>query len=918
MRVSLPHIGCRLLISLVICFSLSVRAGADPIHDAANSGDVGAVERLLSEDGTRVNARTPAGAPPLLGAAIHGQLAVVRILVDKGADVNLPQGDGWAPLHAAVCDGNDAAHVEITRLLLAHGAKLDIRRQDGWTPLHACALKGNTATMQVLLEQGASLEVRDNSGSTPLHLASEQGQGTAVALLLEKGADREAKDNTGKTPLQRGMATNKLEGVEPLLRTVPIDKHFDHTPLATALQELGATAGIAFTPDTSLRGTVTQDLKAVPLTVALHTLLHSAEGGPLLYELREGTFHIRSATLLANGSLEQNDGKQATGFDLNGPGVALASDTAHSGRYSVRVTCDGVHDSLFHTANFPLPGAHDRPRRILVHAWVKARNLQIFHQGGWSAGHAAVWAIDAGGQRIKTLNPNGWDNVGLGEFAGYFCGTFDWREVRGNFVVPAGATALTLEAGISWAKGTAWFDDFSVEEAPLVWEPKENPEARIVIDAGHKRGGPIEGVGWNWSYIWDQPYEMNASPDLVDQLLHFAEWDQQSFVRFGFLAQRCLKSDLRSASAPVYDPTKSGSIFYERLLDGFQRLGVNVLACNWQYGDGTGPYEKPPYPADRFADGVSTVLYRWLVNKRYSHVRWISLWNEPDWWYKFGGNYRGDFPLYWGALDDRLRALKLRPNIGIVAADTTQGGSIAADAFPALESRVTADAFSAHDYFSAVEAPGRESSGGVMQPFLRGYESTVTGLNGKAVFIGEFGCNRTDGDASYRGTLGGAELVIGGLNAGVRGFARWAYNHADSGKDDGFNPFTLVNGKLQPKPSVYYGYAVLTKAIKAGMQVAVTDIQGGKDSDNTQRIHAATLTNAAGDFTLLLVNDGGQPKTLHLTGSPRPRLYQYGYDITLPDGLQRGPEIAPGETTVTLKPYSINALTSWQWDRLKP
>ena len=183
------------------------------------------------------------------------------------------------------------------------------------------------------------------------------------------------------------------------------------------------------------------------------------------------------------------------------------------------------------------------------------------------------------------------------------------------------------------------------------------------------------------------------------------------------------------------------------------------------------------------------------------------------------------------------------------------------------------DAYSAHDYFSAIEAPGRELSGGVMQPFLRGYEGTVTGLGGKTVFIGEFGCNRTDGDASYRGTLGGAELVIGGLNAGVRGFARWAYNHADSGKDDGFNPFTSVNGKLQPKPAVYYGYAVLTKAIKAGMQVATTDVQGGKDADGTQRVHAATLTGAGGAFTIVLVNDGRESKTIHLIGSQRPRLY---------------------------------------------
>jgi hypothetical protein len=160
--------------------------------------------------------------------------------------------------------------------------------------------------------------------------------------------------------------------------------------------------------------------------------------------------------------------------------------------------------------------------------------------------------------------------------------------------------------------------------------------------------------------------------------------------------------------------------------------------------------------------------------------------------------------------------------------------------------------------------------------------------------------------------------VIGGLNAGVRGFARWAYNHADSGKDDGFNPFTSVNGKLQPKPAVYYGYAVLTKAIKAGMQVATTEIQGGKDADGTQRVHAATLTGSGGAFTIVLVNDGRESKTIHLVGSQRPRLYHTWYDSTLPDGLQRGVEVAPGKTTVVLKPYSINALTSWQWDRLKP
>ncbi len=130
------RLGTRFLVGIAVWLLLPVQAGADPIHDAANSGDVETVQRLLKEDSKRVNARTPGGATPLLRAAIRGQSAVVKILVENGADVNLAQGDGWTPLHAAVCDGNDAAHIEITRLLLEHGAKMEAPQQAGLTPLH--------------------------------------------------------------------------------------------------------------------------------------------------------------------------------------------------------------------------------------------------------------------------------------------------------------------------------------------------------------------------------------------------------------------------------------------------------------------------------------------------------------------------------------------------------------------------------------------------------------------------------------------------------------------------------------------------------------------------------------------------------------------------------------------------------------
>ena len=190
------------------------QACADPIHDAAANGDVAGVQHLLTSDAKLVNARAANGATPLLWACIRGQLEVARLLVAKGADVNLAQGDGWTPLHAAVCDGNDATHVALTRLLLEHGANREARNGLGWTPLHAAALKGNTATMGILLEQKAEASAKDNTGATPLHIAAEQGRIEAVTLLLDKGADAGAKDNNGKTPAHRALANAQLPIVE--------------------------------------------------------------------------------------------------------------------------------------------------------------------------------------------------------------------------------------------------------------------------------------------------------------------------------------------------------------------------------------------------------------------------------------------------------------------------------------------------------------------------------------------------------------------------------------------------------------------------------------------------------------------------------------------------------------------------------
>lgn len=220
------HKAGRRLVTLLglVLLLVSVLTGgtrADAIHDAADRGDVTEVQYLLREDARRIEAPNPVGATPLLCAAIHGQLAVARILIEGGAQVNRPLNDGWTPLHAAVCDGDDAAHNDIARLLIAHDAQLDARRKDGWTPLHAAAYKGNAANVRILLDAKAALNPMDSAGKTPLHLAAEQGRTAVVSTLLSRGADAALADNQGRTPLKRALAAGKTDTAAVLLSSRP-------------------------------------------------------------------------------------------------------------------------------------------------------------------------------------------------------------------------------------------------------------------------------------------------------------------------------------------------------------------------------------------------------------------------------------------------------------------------------------------------------------------------------------------------------------------------------------------------------------------------------------------------------------------------------------------------------------------------
>src|SRR5262245_38576630 len=100
---------------------------AQPIIDAAESGDVVRVRQLLDQ-GAVVKSVTNGRYPwtPLMNAASRGNTDVVRLLLERCADPDRQDLDSFRAVTLAAADG----HWDIVRLLVEHGA--DTRQGDGY------------------------------------------------------------------------------------------------------------------------------------------------------------------------------------------------------------------------------------------------------------------------------------------------------------------------------------------------------------------------------------------------------------------------------------------------------------------------------------------------------------------------------------------------------------------------------------------------------------------------------------------------------------------------------------------------------------------------------------------------------------------------------------------------------------------
>lgn len=173
--------------------------------------------QFLVQRGISVRAQSPMGAILLHKASEERQLAVVKYLVELGANLNCPNVSGDTPLLLALKTTQNGG-LHIVRYLVDAGADPNITNRDGQNAFFR-ACRHPSYVVEFLVRHGATIVSADLVGLTPLHEAASGGRLDTVNYLIHQGFDVNAQTPTGWSVLHAAIQHNaeSIKIVERLL-----------------------------------------------------------------------------------------------------------------------------------------------------------------------------------------------------------------------------------------------------------------------------------------------------------------------------------------------------------------------------------------------------------------------------------------------------------------------------------------------------------------------------------------------------------------------------------------------------------------------------------------------------------------------------------------------------------------------------
>uniref|UniRef100_A0A674P3G7 Euchromatic histone-lysine N-methyltransferase 2 n=1 Tax=Takifugu rubripes TaxID=31033 RepID=A0A674P3G7_TAKRU len=211
----------RYLIQSGACVYHVEEDGYTGLHHAAKLGNLEIVNMLLETGQVDVNAQDSGGWTPIIWAAEHKHLDVIKVLLNRGADVNIADKELNVCLHWAAYAGS----VDIAELVLNAGCSLSSVNTHGDTPLHIASREGYLECVRLFLSRGADIDIMNREGDTPLTLARPDSP-VWVALQINRKLRRGISNRLHRT--ERIICSDIAQGYE----NVPI-------PCVNAVDEEG-------------------------------------------------------------------------------------------------------------------------------------------------------------------------------------------------------------------------------------------------------------------------------------------------------------------------------------------------------------------------------------------------------------------------------------------------------------------------------------------------------------------------------------------------------------------------------------------------------------------------------------------------------------------------------------------------------
>ncbi|RHZ47118.1 ankyrin repeat domain-containing protein [Aspergillus thermomutatus] len=196
-------------------------AGQKPLHIAVKKGHHGIVRELLSTGCDPSPTDKHFRAPLHYACLTEQDITMVQLLLAHGADPSARDKEDRTPLHICCTNGQAA----LLKTLIDAGADIDAPENgevdlgaEGQTPLHNAILRGQTECAKIVLEAGADPNVAYGTGQRIMNSAVFGGQTELVQLMLENGADVNGADRPGMTPLMYAATIDREQIAQVLLR----------------------------------------------------------------------------------------------------------------------------------------------------------------------------------------------------------------------------------------------------------------------------------------------------------------------------------------------------------------------------------------------------------------------------------------------------------------------------------------------------------------------------------------------------------------------------------------------------------------------------------------------------------------------------------------------------------------------------